>query len=92
MLLITYDITDDRLRGKFAKYLLQYGERIQFSVFRIKNSRRVLNNIMIEIEKKYQKKFKQTDSVYIFFSCETCANRTLKFGNAVYEDKEIVYL
>lgn len=92
MLLITYDITDDKLRTKFAEFLSQYGERVQFSVFRIRNSQRILNNIEVEIEKKYRKRFKDTDSVYVFMICEACKQRVMKFGNAVYEDKEVLYL
>lgn len=92
MLLVTYDITDDKLRGKFADFLSKYGERVQFSVFKIRNSQRVLNNISVEIDKKFKKKFSDTDSVYIFMICEACKQKVLKFGNAVYEDKEVVYL
>jgi len=33
MYVISYDIASDRLRGKVAKKLLDYGKRVQFSVF-----------------------------------------------------------
>lgn len=33
MYLITYDISSDRLRNKMARLLLNYGKRVQFSVF-----------------------------------------------------------
>ncbi|WP_108977929.1 CRISPR-associated endonuclease Cas2 [Leptospira ryugenii] len=33
MLLISYDISDTKLRTKFAKYLKKYGERQQYSLF-----------------------------------------------------------
>lgn len=33
MYLISYDITDDRIRGKIAKELSGYGQRVQCSVF-----------------------------------------------------------
>lgn len=33
MYLISYDITDNRIRGKIAKELSGYGQRVQYSVF-----------------------------------------------------------
>ena len=33
MYLVTYDISSDRLRGKVAKKLEDYGRRVQYSVF-----------------------------------------------------------
>ena len=33
MYLISYDITNDRIRGKIAKELSGYGQRVQYSVF-----------------------------------------------------------
>ena len=65
MLLIIYDIAEDRLRTKFSHFLSKYGRRIQFSVFEILNSNRVLGNIRVEIEADFQKKFQQADSVMI---------------------------
>ena len=38
MLLISYDISNDKVRTKFAKYLSKYGFRLQYSVFEITNS------------------------------------------------------
>ena len=65
MFLIVYDIESDRLRGRFAKFLKRFGRRLQYSVFEIANSPRVLENIRIEIKSEYEKKFSQGDSVLI---------------------------
>lgn len=65
MFLIIYDIADDKLRSKFSKFLTKFGRRIQYSVFEILNSDRVLTNIRIEINAKFQKKFLQSDSVLV---------------------------
>ncbi len=46
MFLVVYDIADDKLRTRFSKYLSQYGRRLQYSVFEIANSDRVLGNIL----------------------------------------------
>ena len=52
MILISYDISDNKLRNKFSKFIKKYGIRIQYSVFEITNSKRMLNNISCEIKNK----------------------------------------
>ena len=39
MLLLTYDISDDKVRTDFSTFIQQYGERVQYSVYKIKNSK-----------------------------------------------------
>lgn len=53
MIIISYDISDDKKRTIFAKYLQKFGHRIQYSVFEIDNSQRVLQNISAEIENRF---------------------------------------
>ena len=65
MLLVIYDIESDKLRSKFASFLKQYGRRLQYSVFEIKNSPRILANVRVELKHNYEKKFSQSDSVMI---------------------------
>lgn len=56
-LIITYDIVDNKLRGKLSKFLQKYGVRVQFSVFQIANSTRVLSIVTEKIERSFSKKF-----------------------------------
>lgn len=91
MLLVTYDITNDKKRTKFAKFLSQYGQRVQYSVFRVKNSKRIINIITTTIEKKFAKHFKGEDSIYIFSVCDACNKKVFKFGHATYEDVNVLY-
>ena len=57
MLLISYDIANDKIRTKFAKFIKKYGRRIQYSVYEIFNSDRVIGNIMAEIEASFEPYF-----------------------------------
>ena len=66
MIIISYDISNDKKRTKFAKYLEKFGHRIQYSVFEIDNSNRVLKNIQADIDNRFMKEFDQSDSIYIF--------------------------
>lgn len=88
MIIITYDISDDKLRSKFSHFLEKYGRRIQYSVFEINNSDRILNIIISAINGKYAKRFTQNDSVYIFRLNASC--EILKFGYAANDDKDLI--
>ena len=72
MLLISYDISNDKVRTKFSKFLSKFGFRLQYSVFEIHNSETVLKNIQNEIENIYMKAFTEEDSVIIFDLSATC--------------------
>lgn len=87
MLLISYDISCDKTRTKFAKFLSKFGFRLQYSVFEINNSDAVLRNIETEIKNTYVKSFTEEDSIIIFNMSETC-KRTC-YGYAKNEDEEV---
>lgn len=63
--MVIYDIESDKLRTRFANFLKQFGRRLQYSVFEIQNSPRILANIRVELKHNYEKKFSQSDSVMI---------------------------
>ena len=65
MLIVTYDIADDKLRTKFAKFLSKFGYRLQYSVFEVRQSKRVLNNILTEVKSIFEKQFSTADSIII---------------------------
>lgn len=88
MILISYDISNTKLRTKFSKYIMKYGRRIQYSVFEITNSKRMLNNIMCEIKNNFEKKFEQSDSVIIVETSENC--KITRYGYAKNEESDII--
>lgn len=87
MIIISYDISNDKLRTKFSKYLSRFGHRIQYSVFEIDNSNKLLNNIVCDLENKYSKQFTEADSVYIFKLSASC--EALRYGYAKHEEDDI---
>lgn len=90
MLLISYDISDTKLRTKFSKYLKKYGERLQYSVFEIHNSDRVLENIQSQIKYYFEKRFSQDDSIMIFQMSQTC--KITKYGYAKNQDSDLLII
>lgn len=50
MLIISYDIRDNKLRTRFAKMLIKNGAiRLQFSVYELNNTQRMIDNIKLKI-------------------------------------------
>ena len=90
MVIVSYDISDDKLRTKFSKYLSKYGGRLQYSVFEIKNSERILENVIAEIAGNFSKKFSQSDSVIIFKMSATC--KIIKYGYAKNDESDLIII
>ncbi len=88
MIVLSFDISDDKLRRKFVKHITKFGHRIQYSVYEIDNSAKILNNIQHDIINKFEKSFQQTDSVLIFNLSKLCEIR--RFGYAKHEEKDII--
>lgn len=90
MIIVSYDIADDKLRTRFSNFLKKYGNRIQYSVFKIKNSKRILNIIKSEITFNFEKSFTQDDSVIII---ETSKNCTItNFGYAKNDEDDMIFI
>lgn len=90
MYLIVYDIESNKTRARFSKYLEKYGRRLQYSVFEIKNSPRVLDNIQNDIRTRFENKFTQGDSVLIFSVQDSAC--IAKFGYPVNEESDLVIM
>lgn len=89
MLIVSYDISNDKLRSRFAKFLLEYGDRLQYSVYEIRNSERVLNIITEKIRAEFESQFTGGDSVMIFRFSE---REVLRFGNATHRNSDLLIL
>ena len=62
--------------------------RLQFSVYEVNNTRRVIDNIKLKIASTFGKLFSGADSVLIF---SVPNDSVQKFGNAIHRDTEVVY-
>lgn len=89
MLVVSYDISNTKLRSRFSKLLTKNGAiRLQFSVYEINNTNRVLDNLLLKIE-QFATKFDGGDSVIVF---DVSGVKLRKYGNAIHRDVDIVYL
>jgi CRISPR-associated protein Cas2 len=92
MIYICYDISDTKTRTKFHKFLKKHGRPMQYSVFEIKNSARVLKIILLEIEKKYAKIFKYSDSIIIIPVSPADRKKIKRYGGLVQEESDFVWI
>lgn len=89
MVIISYDIADDKIRSRFSKMLQKHGAiRLQFSVYELRNTKRIMDNLVVRIE-DFSKQFTPADSVIIF---DVENSHLTKYGNAIHRDQPIVYL
>ncbi len=90
MIIVSYDIKNNKIRTKFAKMLRSQGAiRLQFSVYEVNNTQRIIDNIKMNIVEKFSKLFTGADSVMIFDAPNA---KVQKFGNAIHRDQDVVYL
>lgn len=90
MLVVSYDISNGKLRGKFSKFLQRSGAiRLQYSVYEVVNVNRLLDNLIEKITVDWSPKFGGGDSVLIF---DVDKKSVHKFGNAIHRDADVVYL
>ena len=90
MIAVSYDISDDKLRTKLSKYLSRFGHRLQYSVFEIDNSPRIVDNIVNDLKNRYEMLFSQQDSVIIFKLSSSC--EVLRFGYAKNDEKNFIII
>lgn len=88
-IIVTYDIQSDKLRRHFSKFLEKYGVRLQFSVFEIVNSPRVISILNERIKQVFQTQFTQADSIIIFY---TDLSKAVTYGNAHHLNKECIMI
>ncbi len=77
--LISYDIHNDRRRNKVSKVLLDYGRRVQYSVFEIArlspgDLERCVNRILPLLD------LDRGDSLRVYSFCRDCSGRIVVYG------------
>lgn len=88
MLVVSYDISDTKLRTRFSKILTTNGAiRLQYSVYEINNTTRILENLLIKID-QFAKRINGGDSIIVF---DVSGIKLKKYGNAIHRDVDIVF-
>lgn len=88
MIIVSYDISDDKMRTNFSKMLKSNGAiRLQFSVYEVRNTKRIVDNLVAKIE-AYAKHFTADDSIILF---DVDSDKLTKYGNAIHRDQAVVF-
>lgn len=90
MLLVSYDISDNKLRTRFSKFLKKFGHRLQYSMYEISNSERILSLIEVKIIQDFSLYFTENDSIMIFHLSKQC--KKTYFGYAKHTNEEIIFI
>lgn len=89
MLVISYDISDNKLRTRFSKLIIKHGAiRLQYSVYEVNNTKRIQDILKVKIESYFAKYFGGGDSIFLF---ETDMKSAVKYGNAIHRDKDLLF-
>jgi len=74
---LVYDISADKRRNKVAKLLLDYGDRVQYSVFEADLAKDDLERVCQRASKVINP---VEDSVRIYALCDACVQRIVTIG------------
>lgn len=90
MLIVSYDIQNTKLRTKFSRFLKKFGHRLQFSVYEVKNSKRVLDLVISKIKLEFEPMFTEVDSIIVLVFNDRCEKHF--FGYAKHEDEDLIII
>ena len=92
MLIVTYDIHNDKVRSKFSRLLKKFWRMLQYSVYEIKNSERILSILKTEIEYRFAPEFTGADSILIIPISKAHSKKVIRYWQPAQEEKEILFL
>lgn len=88
--IVSYDVSDDRRRTKIAKVLLNFGVRVQKSVFECRIDDRQYLKMKAQVDKEIDA---EEDSVRYYSICLRCSGNVQISGlGVVREDEDVVVL
>ncbi|HEY6323091.1 MAG TPA: CRISPR-associated endonuclease Cas2 [Thermoanaerobaculia bacterium] len=86
---VSYDIREDRRRARVAKVLLDFGARVQFSVFECRLEAAQVERLARRLGAVIDE---QEDSVRIYRICQECAPKVMILGTGVVTEDPEVYV
>ena len=89
MIVIAYDIANDKARTKVSKILEDYGVRIQYSVFEADIPQHKFEEVLTKLEPLINI---ATDSLKVYFLCNNCSKnlRTIGVNKSYVQEYAIV--
>lgn len=88
-IVIGYDTPDDKRRLKIVKILMDYGYRVQYSVFEADVSDELLTELVQRLHAVIDP---EKDSIRIYHICQRCLKETQLFGDAYLTNQETFFI
>jgi CRISPR-associated protein Cas2 len=86
--IVSYDIPDDKKRDRVAKTLLDFGTRVQYSVFECIMDDKLLEKMTVKLNKIIS----DEDSVRIYALCAKCEKVVRVLGSGEVTKDENVFI
>lgn len=82
-LVVTYDISDNKIRNRIYRILEKYGAWKQYSVFELD----ITAVQRVELEDEIKSEIESTDKVRIYSLCGRCVNNVVDIGQKTTDKK-----
>jgi CRISPR-associated protein Cas2 len=86
---VAYDCSNDKRRNRVAKILLDYGYRVQYSVFEVELDERRFKEMQDRLLEAINT---SEDSIRVYRICERCLNQTIIHGNRELTNRERLFI
>jgi CRISPR-associated protein Cas2 len=88
-IVVSYDVISDKRRNRISKLMLDYGTRVQRSVFECNLGPEQLKEMTERLLKVYDQK---EDTIRVYFLCEGCVPKAHAYGVGELTKDEDVYV
>jgi len=84
---VSYDIVNNNKRNKVSELLLDYGKRVQKSVFECDLDEKKLEQMIKEAIGYINQ---EEDSLRIYYLCETCISKLALYGRQIDDEQKMI--
>lgn len=87
--LISYDVVNDKRRTKLARFLKDYGQRVQYSVFEVFEEEADLKILFTRLQEFIDA---EEDSLRMYILCQACRKKICSTGRENERDFQEKYI
>ncbi len=88
LVIIRYDIKDDKRRTKIHKILKSYGEWVQYSIFECDLTQTQYAKLRDRLSKIIDR---DTDNIRFYFMCQCCQKKIERIGGEMPRDNTVFF-
>ena len=96
MYVVSYDIESDRIRNRVSKELMNYGKRVQYSVFECRIDKEKCDILINRLSKLISENEAKCGNIIIYRICKNCESVIHVLGDGsnrnICEDKSVIII